>query len=72
MSVGAIQPYKLDPSWIIVRNLRSLALDWHSFEAWDGERWTRQIGSALRFETEGQAERYVEENEEQLLGARFA
>jgi hypothetical protein len=72
MSVGALQPYRIDDDWIIVRNLRWLAVDWHSFEAWTGDEWTRQISLAQRFDTEGQADRYVEENEEKLLGARMA
>jgi len=72
MSVGQIEAYYVEGQWIITRNLRWLGADRHSFESWTGTEWSGQIGRAKRFDTQGEADQYIGQNHEQLLGAKMA
>jgi len=72
MSAGQIEAYQHDGRWIIVRNLRWLGADRHSFESWTGAEWSEQIGRSKRFDTQADADQYIGQNHEQLLGATMA
>jgi len=72
MSTGHILPYKHEEAWLVIRNLRWIASDLHSFESWTGDDWSSRVSVAQRFDSQKQADTYIEENHERLLGARMA